>query len=45
MHIASDAVRRQLKKVLDRNGRREKAEQVRNTLKGIKKRRINTSGG
>jgi hypothetical protein len=36
--ICSDAMRKQLKKVLDRNGRREKAEQVRRTLRGIRNR-------
>lgn len=39
-HIATDAVRRQLKKILDRNGRREKAEQVRKTLQAIRGRNM-----
>jgi hypothetical protein len=36
--IATPAVRRQLNKVLDRGNNREKAEQVRKTLQGIKNR-------
>jgi Arc/MetJ-type ribon-helix-helix transcriptional regulator len=38
-HIASDAVRKQLKKVLDRNGNREKAERVRQNLKTYKNKK------
>ena len=37
--IATEAVKRQLKKVLDRGNNRAKAEQVRKTLKGIKQRK------